>query len=881
MIQGGFASPEFVRRFQNEAEAAASLQHPNIVAIYEVGLIEGLHYFSMDYIDGPSLAEVVREGPLPAERAARYVELIAEAIHHAHQRGILHRDLKPSNVLIDPFDQPRVTDFGLAKRVDQDLGPTFTGQVLGSPGYMPPEQAAGRHSLIGVPSDVYALGAILYHLLTGQAPFAGESAAQVLVRLQKEEPTPPRTLNPGIPRDLETICLKCLRKQPADRYATAAELAADLRHWQKGERIAAQPQRAGGKLQSWCGEHPLAVFSAGLVALAVVQLGFAGWWFISRAHKSAAASPAAIDTGTNSAGTTSEEVKAPSNSQLADGSVSAPDAQPSAASPAADSSAVTPAATAPLPNLQPGQRWTNRLGVIFVPVPGTEVLFGVWDVRVQDYAAYAQANSGVNASWRNPGFQQGTTHPVVNVSWVDAKAFCAWLTRKEQAEGKLSGSQSYRLPADWEWSVAVGLSESRGGAPQDKDGKTPGVYPWGNQWPPPSGAGNYGVSLNVDSYDRTSPVGSFGANRYGLYDMGGNVGQWCEDFFDGQSGGRMLRGGSWFRVDSAGLLSSCRLYRTPGVRSYGIGFRCVLVVGGSASPAKLPAVAPEAKPEPGRSKQGKAAYSALDGSWENSLGMKFVPVVGTEVLFGVWDVRVKDFRAFAGDRAGNGGWDYQKGSEPYVLRSDGWKQRGWEYGWNNPGFAQTGEHPVTCVSWEDAKAFCAWLTRKEQAEGRLSTGQSYRLPTDAEWSVAVGLREESGGTPKDKDAKKDVYPWGTQWPPPNGAGNYAGEESKTADTPSEWGIISGYRDPYPRTSQVGSFRANQLGLYDMGGNVWQWCGDWYDSDQKYRVLRGGSWGIGDSGRLLSSYRLGGPPGLRGDRRGFRCVVVGGGVSAPH
>lgn len=533
MIQGGFASPEFVRRFQNEAETAASLQHPNIVAIYEVGLIDGLHYFSMDYIDGPSLAEVVREGPLPAQRAARYVELIAEAIHYAHQRGILHRDLKPSNVLIDPFDLPRVTDFGLAKRLDHDLGPTFTGQVLGSPGYMPPEQAAGRHSLIGVTSDVYALGAILYHLLTGQAPFAGENEAQVLVRVQKEEPTPLRALNPGIPRDLETICLKCLRKQPAQRYASAAELAADLRHWQKGEQIAARRQRVGGRLLSWCGEHPLAVFSAGLVTLAIVQLGFGSLWFVSRTHESAAGS-----------------------------------------------TAPTPAVVSPPPGEQPGQRWTNSLGMIFVPVAGTSVKFSIWDTRIQDYQAFVAATE---RSWGKPKYEQGPTHPAVMVSWDDAKAFCAWLTERERRAGKLNSTEEYRLPTDVEWSTAVGLENESGSTPQARDRKIANVFPWGTQWPRPQGAGNYG-GRGFDTFTNTSPVGSFAANRFGLHDMGGNVCQWCEDFYDGQNGRRVVRGGAWNASRRPGLLSSARGKLATGVRPEHVGFRCVLASGGVSSP---------------------------------------------------------------------------------------------------------------------------------------------------------------------------------------------------------------------------------------------------------------------------------------------------------
>jgi formylglycine-generating enzyme required for sulfatase activity len=220
-----------------------------------------------------------------------------------------------------------------------------------------------------------------------------------------------------------------------------------------------------------------------------------------------------------------------------------------------------------------GGPWTNSLGMEFVPVPGTEVLFGIWDVRVQDCRAYAEASSGVDASWKNPGFPQGDTHPVVNVTWEDAKAFCAWLSRKE--------GKTYRLPTDAEWSVAVGLGPEEGNTPRDKDMKIKNVYPWGNQWPPPKGAGNYSPSLGVDDFEYTSPVGSFAANRYGLYDMGGNVWQWCEDYYDGNNYSRVLRGGSWGCNDPDLLLSSYRVIDTPGDRDYYVGFRVVLVAGSS------------------------------------------------------------------------------------------------------------------------------------------------------------------------------------------------------------------------------------------------------------------------------------------------------------
>jgi serine/threonine protein kinase len=234
ILAGQLAGPADLQRFRGEAEAAANLNHPNIVAIHEIGQQEGQHFFSMDYVEGQNLAEFVRTKPLAPKDAAKYLKIIAEAIQYAHERGILHRDLKPSNILIDQSGQPRITDFGLAKRMSGDSDLTISGQVLGSPNFMPPEQASGKRGQIGPHSDIYALGAILYYLLTARPPFAAESMTETLQLVVTMEPPSPRLLNPTVPRDLETICLKCLSKEPERRYKSAAELAAELARFLRG-----------------------------------------------------------------------------------------------------------------------------------------------------------------------------------------------------------------------------------------------------------------------------------------------------------------------------------------------------------------------------------------------------------------------------------------------------------------------------------------------------------------------------------------------------------------------------------------------------------------------------------------------------------------------
>jgi eukaryotic-like serine/threonine-protein kinase len=272
ILAGQFASETEVERFYTEARAAANLQHRNIVAIHEVGRHENQHYFSMDYIEGKSLARIVRENPLPVEKAARYLKTIAEAIDFAHRQGTLHRDLKPSNVLIDRFDEPQITDFGLAKRIEGAAEITATGSLMGTPSYMPPEQAGAYDGKVSPASDVYSLGALLYDLVTGRPPFLGENLVVMLNQVLNNDPVAPRLLNPKVPRDLETICLKCLEKDPHKRYTSAAVLAADLDRFLRGEPIAARPVGQGERAWRWCQRNRLvSSLGASIAALLIVS----------------------------------------------------------------------------------------------------------------------------------------------------------------------------------------------------------------------------------------------------------------------------------------------------------------------------------------------------------------------------------------------------------------------------------------------------------------------------------------------------------------------------------------------------------------------------------------------------------------------------------
>jgi serine/threonine-protein kinase len=275
ILAGGHAGPGQLACFRADAEAAARLQHPNIVQIYEAGEQDGLPFISLEYVDGGSLDRRIGGTPQPPRQAAALVQALARAMAYAHERGVIHRDLKPANVLLTADGTPKVADFGLAKRLEDDATATRSGTVVGTASYMAPEQAAGRTREVGPLSDVYALGAILYELLTGRPPFRGASLYDTLQQVRKREPAPPRQLAAGVDRDLETVCLKCLQKEPKKRYAGADALADDLGRFLAGEPIKARPVSAPERLWRWARREPWLAALAGAVAvlLLTVALG--------------------------------------------------------------------------------------------------------------------------------------------------------------------------------------------------------------------------------------------------------------------------------------------------------------------------------------------------------------------------------------------------------------------------------------------------------------------------------------------------------------------------------------------------------------------------------------------------------------------------------
>ena len=977
------ADASFAERFKNEARAMGKLNHPGIVTVYAFGeTAGGLLYIVMEYVEGTDVARMIaKSGRLHTDHAMAITAHVCDALAYAHERGIIHRDIKPANIMVGYDGNVKVADFGLAKvhgKSGETLGLTQSGMAMGTLHYMAPE-ALMLGSAVDHRADIYAVGVMLYQMLTGKVPHGMFELPSLQV--------------PGLDPRYDEIIAKAMREDRERRFQQITELRRDLdgiltqpvvkveadaSHAPAALPTQARPPRPAGQPyrppQRPVSAPPPKQSSSGMfmwVTLAAVLVAGGAWWLkrtstaepqpVVAQDTSAPGKPAAtMAKATTPVATTptpaaslppelaalntqfialqQERVIAPFEAELAKlnnnylGGIARKITEEQAAGHSADVLALeaeqqritanqpvpetdadaTPASLKALRsiyrdalakiiasravNLQAltdpldkrlvqmvadftnskrladaqtvrsyrealalKDGYTNTLGMKFVPVPGTSVLFGINEVRYQDYAVYAAESPGVDGAWKDQnadGFtptDKKEQHPVTNVSWEDAQKFCAWLSKKE--------GKTYRLPTDREWSIAVGI----GGDEKWQEDTTPATvfknqtdFPWGTQWPPPQGSGNFSDESRkakapnasaqyLENYNdgspTTAPVMSFKPNKHGLYDLEGNVKEWVEDWLDNAKKARVFRGGSWYYCDRGGLLSSLRTGSLPRDRFNRGGFRCVLVesAAGAASASAIPAPSIAIKP---------AATPAPKDGYTNTLGMKFVPVPGTRVMFCIHETRYQDYVAYTAE-------------SPDVDKT--WQDQ------NHDGFVITErapEHPVTMVDWGDSYKFCLWLSKKE--------GRTYRLPTDREWSCAAGLGDyEKWGpetTPATVNKHRSDFPWGGAWPPPTAIGNYS-DQSRRDKTPVAGAeYIEGFHDGYPTTAPVMSFPPNKLGLYDLGGNLWEWCEDWNDNTKKQRIGRGSSWASFGEGVLKTSSRQLNWPTNRSKHFGFRVVL---------
>lgn len=493
---------------------------------------------------------------------------------------------------------------------------------------------------------------------------------------------------------------------------------------------------------------------------------------------------------------------------------------------------------------------------------------------------FANSESNKKSLIRALGGLQGPRYPMAFINWEEASRFCEKLTEIERSAGRLPEGYEYRLPteAEWEYACRAGTRTALYNGPILIKGKynAPALdeIAWygGNS----SHRYNGSVGWNTKNWSEMQYPGGLAGwrsmrkkapNGWGIYDMLGNVSEWCLDRYqDTLPGGsdpvgsgdetlRSFRGGSWL-APARDCRSAYRNGIHPNFRSGRMGFRVVCA--------------------PVRVQTGAAQLLAGDTLlqkegdrliWRNTLGMRFTSVTGLKVLVAQHETRVEDYRKFIRSTG------HDSGDSIFSLSKEGWaRHRG--HSWEYPGFDQGSDHPVVGVSWDDANAFCQWLTEHERSLGKLSLGQHYRLPSDWEWGRAAGLRERNIGRPDQKDARlEDRFPWGNSWPPPQGFANYADVDALSTSWSEEYSIIENYRDGFPRTSPVMQYHANRNGLYDMSGNVWEWCYDWYSDRRKKKFFRGGSWLSAKPIRMNLSERMSDFPSTRSATVGFRCVLV--------
>lgn len=599
-----------------------ALNHDGIVRTHTFEMDESGAAIVMEFVDGWTLGDLKQQRPggcFDTMEILPWIEQLCGVLDYAHRVArIVHRDLKPRNLMVARDGQLKIADFGIAAQLsDAITRQTGQGPSSGTPAYMSPQQAMGK-----TPShldDIHALGATIYDLLTGKAPFfRGNVIAQVL----NAEPPPMaqrrQELGVGgkaaIPPAWESAVAACLAKEPGQRPQSAGELLMRLR-----EADFAPP--AGGDAEAETAPVPRSHAPTWIAAAVVVVAGLTWLSFVAtnRPHSEtqnappsftpAPATPVAEVPHTPPPAAPASPVPVRATAMAATAPslaiTPAPLQKPATPAPATPAPSEMAKLTTPAPRATPQPKliankdrpWENSLGMRFAPVPvkggpsaGKDVLFSVWDTRVKDYEVFALT---AKRAWERPKFPQEPAHPAVNVSWEDARAFCAWLTEREHGAGKLPPNYAYRLPTDHEWSCAAGIGEieEAKAPPRAKNRVLTANFPWtgATPWPPPAWAGNYADETAKraksgygylpgfnDGFAFTSPVGRFRANAFGLCDLGGNVWQWCEDRIEPGQPSRVLRGASWVDAARENLLSSARLNAEPDSRGEAYGFRCVL-----------------------------------------------------------------------------------------------------------------------------------------------------------------------------------------------------------------------------------------------------------------------------------------------------------------
>ena len=885
------------QRFLREAKAAAKIVHPNVATVFQFGEEGDAYFYAMEFLEGEDLERYIdHHGPLSPRVALGVTRQVAQALEAAQSHQLIHRDIKPGNIMTRAKRsgelEVKLIDFGLARLTDPtDSGAgqiTHSQDFVGSPAFASPEQCE-MHGNLDTRSDIYSLGVTLWYLLLGKLPFTG-TVGQLLIAHSVKPP--PWNEVEHLPVPVVDLLRKMLAKDPIDRPQTPAELqelieqaiggltrlltadtisqghstssgqpsASELTYVPAHSAGSGQAHSAGsgqlrpGTSKAMTPSQSEDYWQADVGALlgeryriiAEIREGIGGRLFLAKDEKATGRQPSGV-------GLKLLHPTIASDVTLLNRVENEISTIRDAVDPhvlrylSFEREVSTPFLIREWVHgflLYDLLRWRTACRVTEVmkllePIPATLDFVANHGLGLVDVSArkiFVSCPGDIDPS----AFSTLGKIDIEDWNRCEVKLNPLSLGPLVLRNRQLRDNQTL-IPS----SRILSLSQAETGIRGVKAVRLLGrlFYELLSGHPPTDSRGVPG---------RYTPISAL--NEAGNRTLQRACAEFDQPFVDCVDFWRALRESiEESRASSATRHPERQQTVTP------IAPGPPVTTGKTPPPltkhptpprpivVELPAV-PLVEPprvEPPNVDRQPILSGTKERPWENSLGMKFVPVAG--IYFCIWNTRFQDFEQFV-QQSG-----YQTPEK-----------------WREPGFKQGPDHPVVNVSWEDAVAFCTWLTTHERGLGMLPARMSYRLPTDSEWSTAVGLSNEPGNTPEQKKGKIKVYPWGLGWPPPPRAGNYCGEETKGGR--SSWPVIAGYNDGYARTSPVEAFPPNRYGLHDMGGNVWQWCEDWHNAGRFRRVLRGASWLNEHPDDLLLSNRRDDSPSSRRDNYGFRCVV---------
>ena len=882
-------SENAAERFLREARVAARLRHRNVASVFHLGKHGESYFYAMEFIDGETVyARVKREGPLDCIFGLDIAQQVACALIAAEEQQLVHRDIKPSNLMLvresDGEILAKVIDFGLVKSAVAESTAaghlTMRGGFVGTPYFASPEQLDRQPE--DIRSDIYSLGVTLWYMLTGKPTFMGSMASVIAQHLEK---TPAYDSLAILPVQVVSVLRRMLEKDKTKRIQTPWELRLELKSCI--ESLSAPQPAARPETKDAETFETIELTSGHALELRPE----AGWLLKKRYRLVEDINPAnpghifhAEDIVTRMRVTLRIFLAEPEIlRQIEEEAVrikgfSHPNfTQLFAVERDRSLSFIV-------------LEWLEGFPLVDLLRARRALTLREMLMLLQQVApavdAAREANLSLEMKLRDIflHFPESFAEPVANIvlrcpldEWPTFVVKMSVLEKVKGLEASAGAAQEQTIIFDLKPQrdvVQLGIV-----AYELLGGKPGGFAPLSTV----SEKGNEVLRKCL------TPERSFSTAAEFYDSLRGAANAKPETIKSAASRPGLERQTSPLRKPPNGTASAP--VPTPALPPFDpipdskshfwtiVGALTALLLAIGAVWYFLPAILnPFTNQEPQvvtatHSQQTNAPVASHPPpqpgkEWTNSLEMRFVPLGNFHIS--VFQTRRRDFEAFVQAT----GYDAVGGMSSAVTQN-GFKLN--EMSWKAPGFQQGPDHPVVGVSWEDANQFCAWLTRKERSEGTMPTFQSYRLPTDREWSRAVGIEHEAGNTPEERSGKiRGVYPWGEGFPPPNDIGNYAGSESRV-DTPETWSVIPGFHDAYPRTGPVSAFKANARGLCCIGGNVWEWCMDKFANTMNWRTLRGGSWATSRAEELLSSYRRGYGPLFRCDDVGFRCVIATDGV----